>query len=43
MVIINIRTGLSKTISLEDYNSNELYKIYKFYKYHKDFTVLTKF
>ena len=43
MVIINIRTGLSKTISLEDYNSNELYKIYKFYKYNKDFTVLTKF
>ena len=42
-MIINIRTGLFKTISLEDYNSNELYKIYKFYKYHKDFTVLTKF
>jgi len=43
MIIINIKTKLVKTISLEDYTPDELYRIYKFYKYHKDFTVLTKF
>ena len=43
MIITNIKTGLTKTISLEDYTPEDLYKIYKFYKYHKGFTVLTKF
>ena len=43
MIIINIRTGLSKTVSLKDYTSEELYKIWKFYKIHKNFTVLTKY
>jgi len=43
MIIINIKTKLAKTISLEDYAPDELYRIYKFYKYHKDFSVLTKY
>ena len=43
MIIINIKTGLAKTISLEDYTPEELYKIWKFYKIHKNFTVLTKY
>jgi len=43
MIIINIKTGLAKTISLEDYTSEDLYEIYKFYKYHKNFIILTKF
>jgi len=43
MIIINIKTKLAKTISLENYTSEELYKIWKFYKIHRNFTVLTKF
>jgi len=43
MIIINIKTGLSKTIRPKDYTSEELYKIWKFYKIHRNFTVLTKY
>ena len=43
MLITNIRTGLSKIVNLENYTSEELFKIYKFYHNNKDFAVLTKF
>ena len=43
MIIINIRTRLTKIVSLADYTPDELYRIYRFYKIHKDFTVLTNF
>ena len=43
MIIINIKTGLSKIINLRDYTPDELYKIWKFYKIHRNFTVLTKY